>query len=79
MGLNKKIINKEKMKMEKSNVNVSIGGGLPGILFVVFLVLKLCGVITWPWIWVFAPLWISFGLFIIIFIITLAISAACLR
>ena len=29
---------------------------LTTILFVVFLVLKLCGVIDWPWIWVFAPL-----------------------
>ena len=62
--------------MEKNNVNISIGG-LPGILFVVFLVLKLCGVIAWPWIWVFAPLWISFGLFIAILIIIFIIMAVC--
>jgi len=31
--------------------------GLPAILFVVFLVLKLCGVIDWSWWWVTAPLW----------------------
>lgn len=30
------------------------------ILFVVFLVLKLCNVIDWSWWWVTAPLWISF-------------------
>jgi hypothetical protein len=32
------------------------------ILFIVFLVLKLCGVITWSWWWVTAPLWIPFCL-----------------
>ena len=33
------------------------GIGLTGVLFVVFLVLKLCGVIGWSWWWVTAPLW----------------------
>lgn len=32
---------------------------VPFILFVVFLVLKLCKVITWSWLWVFSPLWIA--------------------
>lgn len=32
------------------------------ILFVVFLVLKLTGVITWSWLWVTAPLWIPLAL-----------------
>lgn len=27
-------------------------------LTVLFIALKLCGVITWSWIWVLAPLWI---------------------
>lgn len=35
---------------------------LTTILFAIFLILKLCGVINWPWIWVFAPLWIPFAL-----------------
>ena len=29
-----------------------------GVLFVVFLILKLTKVITWSWWWVTAPLWI---------------------
>lgn len=48
------------------------GVGLGGLVFIVFLVLKLTGVITWAWIWVFAPLWIpaaiavvAIGLFIL--------------
>jgi hypothetical protein len=29
-----------------------------GAVFIVFLVLKLIGTITWPWLWVTAPLWV---------------------
>lgn len=47
------------------------GMGLAGTLTVVFVTLKLCGVIAWPWIWVLAPLWISLviGVFILILVI----------
>jgi hypothetical protein len=41
---------------------------LPIILFVVFLVLKLCEVIAWSWWWVTSPLWISFILALIVFV-----------
>lgn len=40
--------------------------GLPGILFIVFLVLKLTGVVAWSWLWVTAPLWIGAALFVAI-------------
>jgi len=36
--------------------------GIAEILFVIFLVLKLVGAITWSWWWVCAPLWIVYGL-----------------
>jgi len=36
----------------------SSGIGLTGVLFVVFLVLKLTGNIDWSWWWVISPLWI---------------------
>lgn len=38
--------------------------GLPAILFVVFLILKLTGYIAWSWVWVTAPLWIGLVLMI---------------
>lgn len=44
------------MSNASSNVNVS-DGGLFFVLFIVFLVLKLTGVIAWSWWWVTAPLW----------------------
>ena len=31
------------------------GIGVCGLLGVAFVILKLCGVIDWPWIWVLAP------------------------
>lgn len=34
--------------------------GLGGLVFVVFLVLKLTGYIDWSWWWVTSPLWIGF-------------------
>lgn len=50
--------------------NSGIGVGFYGLLFIVFLVLKLTGVINWSWWWVTAPLWgglaIVFAIFAIV-------------
>lgn len=40
------------------------GLGFVGALTIVFIVLKLIGVITWSWWWVLAPIWISAALWI---------------
>jgi hypothetical protein len=37
------------------------GIGFSSTLFFIFLVLKLTGVISWSWWWIFAPLWIPFA------------------
>lgn len=53
------------------------GIGLGGILFVVFLVLKLTDNIDWSWWWVFAPFWIPFGIllfFTFMFVLAAIIS-----
>lgn len=42
---------------------------LPWVLTIVFMVLKLCKVITWKWVWVFAPVWITLVVAFIAFII----------
>ncbi len=56
----------------KTNVSIEIGG--PAfLLFLVFLVLKLCKVITWSWWWVTAPLWIPACLVVVIIVIALII------
>ena len=45
--------------------NSSGGVSLGTVLAIVFIVLKLCGVITWSWWWVLSPIWISLGFVII--------------
>ena len=42
--------------------NSSAGAGIAEVLLIVFVILKLCGVITWPWVWVLSPFWISLTL-----------------
>ena len=61
---------------DKKNVTITIGG-LPSLLFVAFLVLKLCNVITWSWWWVFAPLWIPFGISLLVSGIFLIFFICC--
>jgi phosphoglycerol transferase MdoB-like AlkP superfamily enzyme len=41
------------------------GHGIGMLLFLVFLVLKLAGVISWSWWWVTAPLWGGVALFLV--------------
>ena len=46
-----------------ATASASSGGiGLGGAVFLVFLVLKLVGVIDWSWWWVTAPLWGAFAI-----------------
>ena len=39
---------------------------LPVLLTVLFVGLKLAGIIAWSWVWVLSPLWISFALALLI-------------
>jgi len=52
-------------------VKVSGGIGFSGLLTIVFIVLKLCGVIAWKWIWVLAPMWISIAVVLLVTILLL--------
>lgn len=49
--------------------NKSGGIGFCGLLTIVFIVLKLCKVISWSWIWVLAPLWIPSIIVVIVLLI----------
>lgn len=53
-----------------SDKNNSAGGGLGlgTVLFLIFLVLKLCNVIDWSWWWVTSPLWISAIIIVLLFV-----------
>lgn len=51
----------------------SSGLGFSSILLIVFIVLKLVGVINWSWWWVLSPLWIGAILAVLVIGITLLI------
>ncbi len=57
------------MARYQNNNNSSGGLGLGGVLTVVFVVLKLCGLIDWSWWWVLSPVWISFAIIIVIVLV----------
>lgn len=65
--------------MKKENQVVVSGGiGFFEVLGLVFIVLKLCGVIDWSWWWVLAPIWMPIALvlgIIIIFAIIVGIMS----
>ena len=49
----------------------SSGIGFFSLLTIVFIVLKLCNVIAWSWVWVLAPIWIPTAIIIIAILIYL--------
>ena len=51
--------------MRNSNNSNSTGGiGFVGGLTLIFITLKLIGIISWSWAWVLSPIWISIGAFL---------------
>lgn len=60
--------------MEKTT---SSGGiGFTGVLTIVFIVLKLIGVISWSWLWVLSPIWISILVVLVFVAIAIIVGVA---
>lgn len=55
------------MKDNKTTVNGGVG--FTGLLQVVFITLKLMGIINWSWLWVLSPAWISIAIYVLLFIV----------
>lgn len=60
----------------KNNSTASGGIGFFGLLAIVFITLKLCGVIAWSWWWVLAPLWIPAVVILLLLVILIVIMAS---
>lgn len=62
--------------MSNDSNNKAAGGGIGfcGLLTVAFIVLKLCHVINWSWLWVLSPLWIPVALVLLIILIIFIIE-----
>ena len=61
------------MNNEKITINWNIGSIL-SILLIIFIILKVTGVINWGWGLVLLPLWIELGLFGVGFILTIIVA-----
>ena len=57
-----------------SNSNSGGGIGLCGVIFIILLILKLFGVISISWWWVFSPLIIGFAIGILMVILILILG-----
>lgn len=60
--------------MKNNNASNGSSMGFFSVLQIVFIVLKLCGVIDWKWVWVLSPMWISLIFYVVVAIIYAAIS-----
>ena len=50
------------------------GTSLPTLLTVLFIALKLCGIITWSWWWVLSPIPITVGVLLGVFGVAIGIA-----
>lgn len=48
--------------MKESSISIST------LLLVAFIILKLCNVIMWSWVWVLSPLWIPIAIAVAVFL-----------
>ena len=56
--------------MSVERVEIGSNGWFVGALTIVFIVLKLVGVIAWSWWWVLSPLWIPVAVVLLILAIS---------
>lgn len=63
--------------MSKNTKTTTTGVSLLGVLQIIFIVLKLCGLIDWSWWKVFIPMWIDLGIiagFLLLYLVVLIIA-----
>lgn len=65
--------------MSNATSTTSGGIGFAGLLTIVFIVLKLTGIIAWSWWWVLAPLWISAAVGVLVFAVVVLVALILAR
>ena len=59
------------MERNNNNTTSSSGIGFTGLLTILFIALKLLGVIEWSWVWVLSPIWITALLIVLCVVVTM--------
>lgn len=54
------------MNNNKTTAKRRGGIGFAEVLTIVFIVLKLVGVIEWSWLWVLSPIWITVAIVVVL-------------
>ena len=60
--------------MENNGNRAGGGIGLSGALLILFIALKLCGVIHWSWLWVLSPLWIPLAIVVLVVVLVIIVT-----
>lgn len=62
-------------KIDKNNTSntARVGATFCELLGIAFIILKLCGVITWSWGWVFAPIWMPWVVALVLWVLALVV------
>ena len=55
--------------MEKDIRIIGGGSSLATLLTVLFVALKLLGIISWSWWWVLSPLWLGLGTYLVVLLL----------
>lgn len=55
--------------MKHTRAHIDFNNLFVNLLTLIFITLKLLKVIKWSWLWVLSPLWISYGILLLIIII----------
>ena len=72
---NGKIRRRNQRKLKNNDTYPSRGIGFVGLLTITFIVLKLTGVISWSWVWVLSPIWISELFFCVLLFVIVIIAS----
>ena len=56
------------MSNNNTNNTTKVGATFCELLGIAFIILKLCGVITWSWGWVLAPIWIPWAVALVLWV-----------
>lgn len=59
----------------KKEIKDSMKLGFAFWLTVVFVILKLFGAINWSWLWVLSPIWIGYGIIVMLLTIYVVLAA----
>ena len=63
-----------KFIMNETNPIVVRGTSFPTLLTVLFIALKLCGIIDWSWWWVLSPIPITLGILLSVFTVAIGVA-----